>query len=85
MGILLFILIAVILILLTLFFSLREKNNCPNCHSQNISKTGNKIYKEKPAIAFYGSPVSYHQVEYKCNDCGMTFFKEQKTVILFAK
>lgn len=81
MALLIFILIAVIIITLTLYFSLKEKATCPNCKSKNILKTGKKIYKEKPDAAIYGSPSSYHQIEYKCNDCGDIFLKEQKAVI----
>lgn len=81
MGTLIFILIAIILIALTLFFSLRQKKSCPFCNSSNIAKTGIKIYKENPDLAMYGSPSSYNQLEYKCISCGKTFFIEQKSII----
>lgn len=81
MGTFIFILIAIILISLTLFYSLRQNKSCPFCKSRNISKTGNRIYKENPDFAVYGSPSSYNQIEYKCNVCGKTFFIEQKAAI----
>jgi len=81
METIIFILIGVVLVSVTIFFSLREKKSCPNCADKNISKTGKKIYQEEPAIAVLGSPSSYHQLEYKCNNCGLIFYIKQKAVI----
>jgi len=42
--------------------------------------TGEKRYKEDPVAAF-GSPNSYHEIEYKCKKCGNVFWEPQEAVI----
>ncbi|MCK9425797.1 MAG: hypothetical protein M0Q21_07160 [Ignavibacteriaceae bacterium] len=79
MGTVIFILIAVIIISATLYFALR-KSHCSSCHSTDVTRTGNKMYKEDP-VAIWGSPSSYHQLEYKCNKCDEIFWEKQKAVI----
>ncbi len=81
MGTIIFIIIAVIIITAIIYFSMQKKTHCPNCNSNIVVRTGKKIYKENPAIAVYGSPNSYHELEYKCNNCGHTFWEKQKAII----
>lgn len=81
MNTLIFIIIAVVLVAATLYFSLKSKVRCPSCRSINIDLTGNIKYKEDPPLAFVGSPDSYNELEYKCNNCGQLSWKKQKAVI----
>ncbi len=76
-----FILIGAIIITAIIYFSLQKIDHCPNCNSNNIVGTGKKIYKEDPPIAVYGSPSSYHELEYKCNNCGHIYWEKQKAII----
>lgn len=81
MKIIIFLIIAVVVIVVTIYFSLKNKLRCPNCKSERIERTGNKKYEEDPPIAIYGSPDSYYGLEYKCSDCGHLFWEKQKAVI----
>ncbi|NCS90227.1 MAG: hypothetical protein CO137_01250 [Candidatus Magasanikbacteria bacterium CG_4_9_14_3_um_filter_32_9] len=81
MGTIVFILFAVIVVAVTIYLSLREKKKCPNCESQNITKTGKKIHEEETSIAVISSPTSYHKFEYKCNDCGHLFLIKQRSLL----
>ena len=81
MGILIFIIVAVIILSATIYYSLKSKSHCPNCNDKNVTLTGKKIYKEDPPIAAYGSPDSYHELEYKCSKCGHIFWEKQKATI----
>ena len=81
MTIPIFLLTAIILVLLTVYFTLKRKIKCHNCFSRDVIKTGKKIYKEDPPIAVFGSPDSHHELEYKCNNCGNIFWEKQKAII----
>jgi DNA-directed RNA polymerase subunit RPC12/RpoP len=81
MRTIIFLIIAVILIIATIYFSLKSKIHCPNCKSSNIDLTGNKKFEEYPPLAIAGSPNSYYNVEYKCSNCGNIFWHRQKAVI----
>lgn len=81
MANIIFILIAIILIALTILYSVKKKTTCPECGSKKAKRTGKKIYKESPAIAVFGSPDSYHEFEHKCENCGHVFGNESKAVI----
>ncbi len=80
MAVIIFAVIAVILISLFLYFSLKQKVKCSSCHSSDVLTTGGKKYEEDNA-AILGSPNSYHQIEYKCNKCGNTFWKPKEAAI----
>ena len=81
MEIMVFIAAAIVLIIVTIYFTLEHKLRCPNCKSSDLVKTGDKIYKEEPSLAAYGSQDSYHSFEYKCLKCGDIFWKERKAII----
>ena len=81
MADIIFILLAIILVALTILYNIKKKTTCPECGNKNVKRTGKKINKESPAIAVFGSPDSYHELEYKCENCGHVFWKESKTVI----
>lgn len=81
METLLFILFAVIVIAVTIYFSLRETKKCPNCNSKNITKTGKKIHKEETSLLPIASPSSYNKLEYKCNECGHLFLLKQRALL----
>jgi len=82
MGTLIFIIVAVIILFVTIYFSLKNKARCPKCKSNLIVQTGNKKYKEEPPLAIAGgSPDSYNSIEYKCSKCGHVFWQKQKSVI----
>lgn len=81
METLLFILFAVIVIAVTIYFSLRETKKCPNCESKNITKTGKIIHEEETSLLPIASPTSYHKFEYKCNDCGHLFLIKQRSLL----
>ena len=81
MGTIIFIIVAIIILSMTIHYSLKKKIHCPNCKSNNIVQTGKKQYKEDPAIAVFGSPDSYHELEYKCNNCGQMFWEKQQAII----
>ncbi len=80
MTILIFSLIAVILVFLTVYFTLKRKIKCHNCFSRDVNMTGEKRYKEDQ-IAVFGSPNSYHEIEYKCKKCGNVFWEPKEAVI----
>jgi hypothetical protein len=73
MGTLIFIIVAVIILFVTIYFSLKSKIRCPKCKSNLIVQTGNKKYEEDPPLALAGSPDSYNSIEYKCSKCGYIF------------
>lgn len=81
MGTVVFIIFALLIISVTIYFTLKNKNHCPNCNSTDIVCTGKKIYEEDPQIAVYGSPRSYHKLEYKCKNCEHLFWEKQKAAI----
>jgi len=81
MGTTIFILIAVIVVAATIYFSLRERKKCPNCESKNITKTGKKIHEEETSTVIIASPTSYNKLEYKCNDCGHLFLIKQRALL----
>ncbi len=81
MEILLFILFAVIVISVTIYFSLRDTKKCPNCNSKNITKTGKNIHEEETSLVIISSPISYHKLEYKCNECGHLFLLKQRALL----
>lgn len=73
--------IVAIAISVTLYLSLKKKNKCPYCKSEKIIRTGGKKYLESPPIALWGSPDSYYEFEYKCENCNKLFWEKQKAVI----
>lgn len=73
-----FILVAVGLAIITFIYFLKEKPTCPKCGSKNLERTGNKRYKESPALAIAGSPESYHEIELKCLDCKHNFWDRKR-------
>jgi transposase-like protein len=72
--------LSVFVVILFIYFQ-NKKTVCPNCKSKSIIRTGNKKYKESPNLAWFGSPDSYYEVEYKCSKCGNTFWEKQKAVL----
>lgn len=78
----LFIIIAIAVIILTVYFTMKKSLKCPDCRSEEVEPTGRKEYKEDPPIALWGSPDSYHRKEYKCNQCGRIFMEKEKAVIV---
>ena len=76
-----FIIIAIILGSLVFYFTVKKKTKCPHCQSSDVSLTGQKRYKEDPPLAFFGSPDSYHDLEYKCNKCGKIFWAPRGAAI----
>jgi len=42
--------------------------------------TGKMRYKED-SVSVLGSPNSYHELEYKCNGCGNTFWEPKQSAI----
>lgn len=81
MGTIIFIIVAVIILSAVIYYSLKQKTHCPNCKSTNLTLTGKKQYIEYPAIAVFGSADSYHELEYKCNNCARLFWEKQKAII----
>jgi uncharacterized protein with PIN domain len=81
MAISIFLVVTAALVIITIYFSLKKKNVCPDCHSNDVLPTGNKRYKENPAIAVAGSPDSYRELEYKCSKCGSIFWIQPKAII----
>lgn len=81
MDTIIFIIIGIILSVSIIFIFFRGKPACPECKSHNIIPTGKKIYKEDPPIAFWGSPDSTAELEYKCTDCGNVFGVKRKLMI----
>jgi Protein of unknown function DUF82. len=80
MKIIIFVLIAAVSVSLIIYLSLKRKTKCSNCNSADVVITGKKKYEEDP-VAISGSPNSYHQIEYKCNNCGNTFWKPKDAAI----
>jgi DNA-directed RNA polymerase subunit RPC12/RpoP len=80
MKILIFLFIVIFFVTLTIYFTIKRKIKCTKCSSQDISKTGEKRYKEDP-VALCGSPNSYTEIEYKCNRCGNVFWNPQDASI----
>jgi hypothetical protein len=81
MAIIIFCSLAVILGSLTVYYSLNRKVKCISCFSKEVELTGEKRYKEDP-VQIMGSPSHYHELEYKCNMCGVKFW-EPKQAMLF--
>lgn len=75
-----FIIISIILISLVIYFTVKRKVKCPNCKSSDLTATGQKRYNEDN-LAIQGSPNSYHELEYKCNKCGNTFWEPKQSAI----
>ncbi len=75
-----FIIIAIILGSLVFYFTVKQKVKCTNCSSTDVTTTGQKRYNEDN-LAIQGSPNSYHDLEYKCNRCGNTFWEPKQSVI----
>lgn len=75
-----FVIAAIILISLVFYLTLKRKVKCHQCFSRDVTTTGQKRYKEDP-VAIHGSPNSYHEIEYKCNKCGNTFWEPKQSVI----
>jgi hypothetical protein len=67
---------------ITIYFSIKPKNWCPHCKSKKIAATGERKYHEKPPLALWGSPASYYEIEYRCENCGQLSWKKQKAVIV---
>jgi hypothetical protein len=82
MGTIVFMVIALIIISLPIYYSLKKKILCPKCKSNSIVQTGKKQYKEDPTIAIYGSPDSYREYEFRCYNCGHLFFEKSKAVVI---
>jgi transposase-like protein len=82
MNTIIIIIIVIAAISVTIYFSLKKKIVCPNCRSDKVILTGEKKYKEDPPFAFWGSPDSYYEYEYRCENCNQVFWKKQKTVII---
>ncbi len=80
MSQLIFIIIAIILVSLVFYFTIKRKVKCPNCKNSDVAATGQKRYNEDP-IAIHGSPNSYHEIEYKCNKCSNTFWGAKQSLI----
>jgi DNA-directed RNA polymerase subunit RPC12/RpoP len=80
MRILIFLIVAVFFVALTIYFTIKRKIKCNKCSSQDISRTGEKRYKEDP-VALWGSPSSYNEIEYKCNKCGNVFWNPRDAAI----
>lgn len=68
-----FILVAIIIVSLVFYFSVKQKIKCTKCSGTDVTATGQKRYKEDP-VSLQGSPNSYHEFEYKCNKCGEVFW-----------
>ncbi len=81
MIIIVFIVIFLISIALIILYQRKDKICCPNCKSTEIVITGNKKYKESPALALWGSPDTYYKYEFRCKNCGHLFWMEQKSII----
>jgi len=75
-----FIIAAIIIIALVFYLTLKRKVKCNKCFSRDVTATGQKRYKEDN-LAIHGSPNSYHELEYKCNKCGNTFWEPKQSVI----
>ena len=75
-----FIVIALILISLVFYVTVKRKVKCTKCSSTDVTATGQKRYNEDN-LAIHGSPNSYHEIEYKCNKCGNTFWEPKQSVI----
>jgi DNA-directed RNA polymerase subunit RPC12/RpoP len=73
--------LVIVAISATIYLSLRTKDKCPHCRSKKIIQTGERKYLESPPIALWGSPDSYYEFEYKCENCNQIFWKKQKAVI----
>lgn len=80
MAIVIFSLIGIILVFITVRYTLHRKTKCHSCLSQDVLRTGAKRYKEDP-IAAFGSPNSYHELEYKCKKCGNVFWEPKEAII----
>ena len=75
-----FIILAIILVSLVFYFTVKHKVKCIKCNSKEVTTTGQKRYKEDP-VAIQGSPSSYHDLEYKCNKCGEVFWAPKGAAI----
>ena len=64
----------------TFYFTIKRKIKCNNCKSGDVKETGKKQYKEDP-VAFLGSPSSYEEIEYRCNNCGNLFWEKKGAAI----
>lgn len=82
MGTIIIIFIILISITVTIYLSLKSKPTCPHCGNKKIFPTGEKKYIENPPVALWGSPDSYYEFEYKCENCNQIFWKKQKAVII---
>ena len=84
MKVVVFIIISVIALGLTFYFSLKQKIKCPMCQSSDIAPTGKKKYSESSPglVSMVGSPSSYHEYEFKCRKCGHEFWERGKASIV---
>jgi tetrahydromethanopterin S-methyltransferase subunit D len=80
MGKIIFILIAIILGSLVFYFTVKRKVKCIKCSSTDVTATDQKRYNEDN-LAIHGSPNSYHEIGYKCNKCGNTFWEPKQSAI----
>ena len=67
-----FIIIAIILTSLVIYFTIKRKVKCINCSSTDVTATRQNRYNEDK-LAIHGFPNSYHELGYKCNKCGNIF------------
>ena len=75
-----FLVATIILITVVVYFTLKRKVKCLKCSSTNVGATGEIRYNEDN-LAFHGSPNSSHELEYKCNQCGNTFWEPKRSAI----
>ena len=70
----------VIIAVLSFFYFMKEKMNCPACSSEDLIKTGQKIYKESSNLILSGSPDSNYKFEFVCSKCGHKFWISNKII-----
>ena len=78
--IIIFLFLMVIAGTVTFYFTIKKKIKCNRCLSGDVKETGKKQYKEDP-VSLYGSPSSYEEIEYKCNNCGSIFWEKVRAAI----
>jgi ribosomal protein S27E len=74
--------VGIVLISIMLYFASTKKVKCLMCSCDNVIPTGEKRYKEDN-ISIWGSPKSFHEIEYKCKKCGNTFWEPKKAVFFY--
>ena len=64
----------VALVAVSFYFARRHELTCKRCNSREIKRTGNTREIQRSKRALIASPLPSKEFEYKCEDCGDTFW-----------